>query len=196
MLAVGAFPVKFGFRFGHSLCCIKNKLFVLGGFGEVANETSGKHLRLNHIEIVDLEKLTVSIVNPTSKLVGDRIFHCSTAWASSKDGEESILVSFGRSNPSKLYSSLVELKLVDDNSQLLEDKNVSIEDLKITANPGTRLEDLARFRHSACTDSDKTRLFIFGGKYLDEERKMSVNLNDLYVVDQSLTLNKKHVSTF
>ena len=69
-LKIKPFPIKFGLRFGHTMCSLKSKLFVLGGFGEVANDTSGKHLRLHHIEIVDLEKMTLSILDPTEKLIG------------------------------------------------------------------------------------------------------------------------------
>jgi tRNA wybutosine-synthesizing protein 4 len=69
-LNIKPFPIKFGLRFGHTMCCLNSKLFVLGGFGEVANDTSGKHLRLHHIEIVDLKKMTLTILDPTVKLIG------------------------------------------------------------------------------------------------------------------------------
>lgn len=71
--------VKFGVRFGHTMCSIASKLYVFGGFGELATDSNGngKHLRHSAIEIYDLEKMTLNVVDSQSSQIGILIYHYS-----------------------------------------------------------------------------------------------------------------------
>jgi hypothetical protein len=62
--------LKFGIRLGHTMCCIDSKLFVVGGFGELATDTSGKHLRVATIEIADLNQMTLNVIETKENQIG------------------------------------------------------------------------------------------------------------------------------
>lgn len=69
------FGLKFGARFGHSLCALnsssgKRLLCVLGGFGELATDLNGKHLRLSAIEICDLDGVSLHVVDAKPTQIG------------------------------------------------------------------------------------------------------------------------------
>ena len=66
LVRASEFPVKFGVRFGHTVCQLgqSTKIAVVGGFGESVEDTSGKHKRLTSIEVVDLATMSLSIVDP------------------------------------------------------------------------------------------------------------------------------------
>jgi hypothetical protein len=57
------FDLKYGSKFGHSICHHDNKLFLFGGFGEMTLDLSGKHMRHCSIEILDLNKKTIKVLN-------------------------------------------------------------------------------------------------------------------------------------
>ena len=65
--------VKFGTRFGHTMCAVNGKLVVVGGFGELANDSSGKHARLPHIEVLDLNTMQLLVIDPTVKRISRRV---------------------------------------------------------------------------------------------------------------------------
>lgn len=57
------FELKFGFRYGHTMIATDRHLFVIGGFGENVTEVSGKHMRHNTIEVLDLNTFNVSVID-------------------------------------------------------------------------------------------------------------------------------------
>ena len=187
------FPLKFGARFGHSICAVGAKLFIFGGFGELTTD-HGKHLRQSAIEVVDLAKKTINVVEHEGKTIGDRIFHCSTLWNTS-DEEQSIYITYGRSNPSRLFNSLVKLSFnasleVDE----LNEKNVNLETVEsVLGLEGSN--DMGRFRHGACVTFD-SNLFIYGGKVFEPEISGSRLLSDCYIMDKALHMKKINVKSF
>jgi len=42
----------------------------VGGFGELATDTSGKHLRVATIEIVDLKQMTLNVIETKGNQIG------------------------------------------------------------------------------------------------------------------------------
>ena len=119
------------------------------------------------------------------------MFHCSSTWSNTNDNTESIVITYGRSNPSKLYDTIVELQLdnLKDDCDLTENNFL----IRPFTNNLERVISLARFRHATCTDSSRTNLFIYGGKYFDEKLNKSVNLNDLHVFDKTGSILKSMV---
>lgn len=183
------FPIKFGTRFGHSVCALKSKLFVFGGFGELATDTLGKHLRLSNIEVVDLEKLTLKVLEFESNPIGDRIFlDCKTY------DQNSIMITFGRSNPSKIFNSIIKLNYQEksENSEEISKKNISFETIISSKDENT---NLARYRHSVCPTFD-SKLFIFGGKFFQESTNSNIILNDAFFLDSSNNIIKINVIFF
>lgn len=71
-LPVRPFGLKFGARFGHSMCSIGDSkvLCLFGGFGELATDVNGKHLRLSAIEACDLEKMTLHVIDAKISQIG------------------------------------------------------------------------------------------------------------------------------
>ena len=45
-------------------------MFIFGGFGELINDQSGKHMRQSTIEIVDLKTMSASVMNQIENLNG------------------------------------------------------------------------------------------------------------------------------
>jgi len=82
-----------------------------------------------------------------------------------------MLISFGRSNPSKLFSTIVKAKLN-------EQQELIVLDVPITNIP----TDLARFRHGTCLINNSD-LFIYGGRHYDLKTCMSTTLNDAYLLE-------------
>lgn len=72
------FPIKFGQRFGLSVCSLGSKLFVFGGFGELATDQLGKHLRLPYIEVVDLSRMSLKVLSLESNPICNNIFTSKT----------------------------------------------------------------------------------------------------------------------
>ena len=183
------FPIKFGARFGHSICAFDSKLFIFGGFGELT--TDGKHLRQAAIEVIDLNKKTIGVIEPSCKSIGDRIFFCSTLWNtdSVQSDEQSIVISYGRSNPSKLFNSMARLNFDPQvEAENLSEKTVTIELVEpIVDDDSVNISEMGRFRHTACVSRD-SKLFIYGGKVFEQEKSGSRVLNDCYVMDKSLRL--------
>ena len=67
------------------------------------------------------------MIDPECNSIGDRIFFCATPWKIKED-EHSIFVTYGRSNPSKLFKSMARLKFnTKIESEELNEKNVTIE---------------------------------------------------------------------
>jgi hypothetical protein len=67
------------------------------------------------------------VIDPECNSIGDRIFFCATPWKIKED-EHSIFVTYGRSNPSKLFKSMARLKFnTKIESEELNEQNVSIE---------------------------------------------------------------------
>jgi tRNA wybutosine-synthesizing protein 4 len=77
LIQLKLFNVKFGTRFGHSICFAKNKLFLFGGFGEMVTDLSGKHMRHCSFEIFNFEKKTTKCLNQVidpKNLIGNLFF--------------------------------------------------------------------------------------------------------------------------
>lgn len=173
IISVKEFPVKLGVRFGHFICQFKNKVFVFGGFGENITDTSGKHMRLIPIEFVDLNTFKLSIFLEKEPLIGGRIFQAGCVTLD----DESIIVSYGRSNPSKIFDSIVKMNIVNNNTDdNLNSINVELIDLPQDSLP------VSRFRHSMSALPDKN-IFIYGGKTFDEASSSSLILNDAFLIN-------------
>ena len=69
-LKIQSFDLKFGMRYGHKICVANSKMFIFGGFGELINDQSGKHMRHSTMEIVDLKTMSVSVMNQIENLNG------------------------------------------------------------------------------------------------------------------------------
>jgi tRNA wybutosine-synthesizing protein 4 len=190
IIKINFFPIKFGIRFGHSMSAINSKIFVFGGFGENATDKSGKHLRLSAIEVVDLEKMTLDVIEPVNKTIADRMFHCSSTWSINNAENPAIFVSLGRSNPSKLFDSIVKLSIKDHNVDSLKEDDILMEKIEPKMDPDETNSNLCRFRHSTCVSND-SRLFVYGGKYFDAVTNETHALNDCYVLDATLSFLKK-----
>jgi len=148
------------------------------------------------IEVIDLKNKTISVIEPTCKSIGDRIFFCATPW-DIRDDEHSIFVTYGRSNPSKLFKSMARLSF---NTQMkaeeLNETNVSIESVgPIVESESIDANELGRFRHSACVTAN-SNLFIYGGKVFEQEKSGSRVLNDGYIMDKFSNLKKINVTLF
>jgi hypothetical protein len=186
------FEVKFGLRFGHQMCSIGANLFVFGGFGELATDTLGKHLRMSAMEIYNFESKQLSVIDLGNSVIGDRIFHsCATL------GTDTIYMNYGRTNPSKLFDSITKIKLnlgvnaEATTSTSLDANQISVENIEIVNKK--ELNVLPRFRHASCATPDD-RLFIHGGKFYDEAANSNVILNDAYVLNHENSLVKINVS--
>lgn len=98
------------------------------------------------------------------------------------------MITFGRTNPSKMFDSIVKLNYSNkDNSQDIDEKDISFETIK-PIDDETK-QGLSRFRHAACATFD-SKLFIYGGKFFDETSNSSVTLNDAYLIDKFNCLKK------
>ena len=181
-----AFPVKFGSRFGHKMCVVHSKLFVFGGFGELATDTLGKHLRLSAIEVVDLVKNELTVIELAENPIGDRIFHCC-----STSGTNSIYLTYGRTNPSKLYDSIIKINVnAEDNGTVIDQSQLLVEKINFKVND--ELSVLSRFRHATCSLPD-SRLFVHGGKHFNEATNSNTTLGDAFVLDKEDCLTKINV---
>lgn len=70
-LRVQPFGVRFGGRFGHSMCSIDSKILCLfGGFGELATDPNGKHLRLSAIEVCHLDQMSLHVIDAKASQIG------------------------------------------------------------------------------------------------------------------------------
>lgn len=90
--------------------------------------------------------------------------------------ENSILLSFGRSNPSKIFQNIIRIKGL--NEEFVNENELSCE--TITPQIELNVNTIARFRHASCITSD-FQLFIYGGKYFDENSSTGSILNDAYL---------------
>jgi hypothetical protein len=106
----------------------------------------------------------------------DRVFQCC-----SLNGQKEMYISFGRSNPSKLFNSIVKAKLNEQQELIVVD--VPVSDVH---------KDLARFRHGTCLINN-TDLFIYGGRHYDLATNISTTLNDAYVLEEGSN-NLKHIT--
>lgn len=169
-----ALSIKFGSRFGHRIGVLKSKIFVFGGFGELATDPYCKHLRLASVEVFDLKNNSLKILKlPADKML-DRIFHSCNAI-----GSDSLVIGFGRTNPSKMFNSITKI-FYDE-----KDENIEIKETDIELNC---IElSIPRYRHLMCPTSDSS-LFIYGGKYYDQSTNTSTILNDAYIFDSSQNL--------
>jgi hypothetical protein len=68
LIKVKSLDINFGIRYGHKMKVHESKLFVFGGFGELVNDLSGKHMRHGPIEIIDLNTLKISVLNSINGL--------------------------------------------------------------------------------------------------------------------------------
>ncbi len=181
------FETKFGLRFGHQMSSIGASLFVFGGFGELATDILGKHLRMSAIEVYNLESGKLSVIELGNSVIGDRIFHsCTTI------GKDTIYMNYGRTNPSKLFDSITKIKVTatngeDGSSDTMDASQISVENIQIANR--AELSVLPRFRHASCATLDD-RLFIHGGKYYSESASSNFILNDAYVLDDANNLVK------
>lgn len=134
------------------------------------------------------------MIEPECKSIGDRIFFCATQW-NVKDNENSIFVTYGRSNPSKLFKSMARLSFnTQTEAEEMNERNVVIETVEpILDNKSIDIDELGRFRHSACVTYN-SNLFIYGGKVFEQEKSGSRVLNDGYIMDRSLNLKKINVN--
>ena len=134
------------------------------------------------------------MIDPECNSIGDRIFFCATPWKIKED-EHSIFVTYGRSNPSKLFKSMARLKFnTKIESEELNEKNVTIEVVEpIWDSESIDINELGRFRHSACVTYN-SNLFVYGGKVFEQEKSGSRVLNDCYIMDRSFNLKKIKVN--
>lgn len=163
------FNIKFGSRFGHSVCALDSKIFVFGGFGELATDPYCKHLRLNLVEVIDLQNNSLKILRLATDKICDRIFHsCKTI------DKNSMVISFGRSNPSKMFNTITKITYdkKNDNTEISE-ANIEIKNIEF---------NIPRFRH-IMSPIPNSGLFIYGGKYYDQSTNTSSILNDAYIID-------------
>ena len=70
LIKIRPFEVQFGIRYGHSVSRIGSKLVLTGGFGEVINDQSHKHMRHASIEIIDLEIKDVQVFSTFENIIG------------------------------------------------------------------------------------------------------------------------------
>lgn len=70
VVSIRPFGLKFGARFGHAMCSYKKKVFVFGGFGELATDLNGKHLRQSAFEICDLESMKLDVIDAKASQLG------------------------------------------------------------------------------------------------------------------------------
>lgn len=141
-------------------------------------------MRHNSIEILDLDTMNISVLK-SIKFV-DRIFHTCTLWPSSEPNKISIILSYGRSNPSKMFNSITLLNLpLQAGGNEIDEANAG----QVTVlNTDNDLGFRSRFRHASCMTSD-SRLFVYGGKYFDEESQTSHSLNDAYFIDEKFQID-------
>lgn len=110
----------------------------------------------------------------------DRVFQCC-----SLNDQKEMFISFGRSNPSKLFNTIVKAKLTEQQELVVLDVTIS--------NVQT---DLARFRHGTCIVNNSD-LFIYGGRHYDLATSISTTLNDAYLLENgSNNLRKIPVTHF
>lgn len=173
LITISEFPLKFGVRFGHSMCYSEtlNTLYVIGGFGESINEV-GRHKRLNSIEIIDLNKLSFEI---SKTPYADRLF--GTACVS--NGDNNIFLIFGRSSPNKVYE-MVSLTGPEEK----KDQDISSLEFSATLFEKTNETPLSRWRHASCKLKDE-RIVIFGGKSFNIELNKIETLDDLHIFSKS-----------
>lgn len=176
------FDLKFGTRFGHSVCYSNRNLFVFGGFGEMAADLMGKHMRHCSVEVLNLDTMSVRCLNQAidpNNPICDRIFHSSLV-LESNESEITILVIYGRSNPSKIYNSIVKVKYSIETEQISSMESVNIDVVK----------NYSRFRHGSCLTSD-SNLFIYGGKIAEENTCVNRVLSDALIFDKQFNLVHK-----
>lgn len=181
LIKMEPFGVKCGVRFGHKMCRMGSKLVIFGGFGELATDSQGKHLRQNSIEVVDLHSGQLSVIELNENVLGDRIFHTCDAVS-----DNEIYISLGRTNPSRLYDTIIKVCFLSDNDVKIEkiEYKTMDEDIK-----------LARYRHATCLLSD-SRLFIHGGKYYDEQSGNKTVLGDAYLLRSDHLISRVNVISF
>jgi tRNA wybutosine-synthesizing protein 4 len=183
IIKTSCFPVKFGIRFGHSISVVGSKVFVFGGFGERADDNSGKHKRLTTVEIVDLNNNEMKIIDKIDEdLVGGRVFHTNTTTCCANDDEKSVILTFGRTNPGKLFDSIIKIKLASLlNENSANGKNAQIEKIYSCCSNDSDAK-LVRFRHAASLTSD-SKIFVYGGKYFEENSFKSHILSDAFIIE-------------
>ncbi len=154
IIGISEFSLKFGVRFGHSVCYdgLLDKIYVIGGFGESINEV-GRHKRLNTIEIIDLKNMCVEI---STNVHADRLFGTSCY------SDNKIFLIFGRSSPNKSYEMV---SLVNFQAEIVQVTNET---------------PLSRWRHGSCKLNDE-RIVIFGGKRFNSELNLIETLSDCHV---------------
>lgn len=224
------FDIKFGTRFGHSVCFARQKLFLFGGFGEMVTDLSGKHMRHCSFEILNFENKSIKCLNQVidpNNLIGiynilihiqmllihklihfdwleaDRIFHTTEVWQETQT-EISLLIVFGRSNPSKIFDSIVKVKVSIETEEIISMEKVK--ESNEISRYAVKFECMAlvfifvnflfvfRFRHGSCIFSD-SRLFIYGGKIVDEKSNVCV-LNDILLIDDQFNVKQLNVKLF
>ena len=166
LVGVSEFPLKFGVRFGHSMCFneAKNILYVIGGFGESINEV-GRHKRLNTIEVIDLNAMSLKI---TKSPFADRLFGTSCFF----NDDNSICLIFGRSSPNKLYEMAKLVESCEKTDEEIEFLGETFE--KTIETPK------ARWRHGSCKLKDE-RMVVFGGKTFNNELNRIETIDDCHI---------------
>ena len=106
---------------------------------------------------------------------GDRVFHSICGSRGSFD----IFASFGRSNPSKVFDSIIKISL--DESWPAPDKpqiSVSMNQVPVV---NVNQEVLERFRHGSVLFDNDSKLFFYGGKRSEGNLSSSIILNAAFV---------------
>ena len=108
------------------------------------------------------------------------MFHSSIPWS-----DQSILLIFGRSNPSKLFDNVVKLKIGNE---------ISVEIVELTLDPSLNQTgfNYGRFRHGSCQTQD-FKLVVYGGKRFETESFSQV-LNDAFIVDKNFLVKELSVN--
>lgn len=181
------FNVRLGIRYGHRICVSGSKLFVFGGFGENVSDLSGKHMRHNTIDILDLNTMEFSSIKSVENV--DRIFHTCELLPTADSKQVSILLTYGRSNPSKMFDSIAKINIPLTGENKIDELNITQEKLY----PKSEVcESVKRFRHASCMTSD-SRIFIHGGKYFEDSAGTAKCLSDAYFIDSQYNLEKINI---
>ena len=102
----------------------------------------------------------------------------------------SLVVSYGRVNPSKIFATMLRLNEAPSSEKPLD---ISIEELK-NVKDNADVVEWARFRHSSCSSGDHSAVYIYGGKRFDEAANVTVTLGGhMLVLDKSNGLRKVQV---
>lgn len=107
-----------------------------------------------------------------------------------------MVLSLGRSNPSKIFDNIVSIKglfdervfEVNENDLVYESVSPKLPSVVDQDHQESSLtshrRDLSRFRHASCFLPNTSKIFVYGGKHYDEATLTSSVLNDAYLIDQ------------